>query len=657
MPKFCENCGGVVRDDAQYCPNCGFAMNQEQSTGKANGLHSNQNEVANPKRLLNWMKQSEPEGEKQQGTLADLQSRYAPVDSWDEERRMENDSFAEFDDDIDDIEEEELDDLPKKKRGLFSLFLGSFGKSAVYQDEEDDDEDDEEDEYEEDEDQYYGEDEELEEEAIAPGGVMNSGLTPRDYDHTFGVNKNLSTQDEAMLKWNEKLDEEDEEEDGYLIYEDEGGFLKKIVIACLVVILLTTAVFLGVKMLNGREQPVVQESDAELEELKNTAILFFQEIGEVEGKDLLDYGKLYFGNYQGTEEELASQITQFSDYIHAGDLQLLAVESAAITGNIGAVKLSLSGLDEAVAIFEESQFRLMGDIWRFDFAYFASKAMIETPMIDVPDISEDQEAIVATLRAFNDAWIRYVNTGASDVFTYLNPGSSAYSRIANANVNNLTEELLELELKNVTVDGSRGTVEAYEKFKKNRSGEVTIATYRWLYRLVEVDGDWLVDDYTALSTTSPETDPPAAESEVEPEVAPEPVTDNPSVVPEGFSLEGSFSGGVSGAADAIDMIRYGVSTDRLVFDFLLAGEMTPNVPPYEVKAVDGGIMVTLREIESVKGYEGLTLGGLLVDMDEPVKLQDGYSLMFYLNDNTYYRAFSLASNSESSARLVIDFVQ
>ena len=53
MPRFCENCGGVVRDDAEYCPNCGFEMEEPDDLSE---VEETTEAGFTPKNLLHWMK-------------------------------------------------------------------------------------------------------------------------------------------------------------------------------------------------------------------------------------------------------------------------------------------------------------------------------------------------------------------------------------------------------------------------------------------------------------------------------------------------------------------------------------------------------------------------------------------------------------------------
>ncbi|QRN84708.1 zinc ribbon domain-containing protein [Clostridia bacterium] len=659
MPRFCENCGGVVRDDADYCPNCGYEMDEP------NDLEEKQPKTESnfiPKKLLHWMKSDDEYVEENisvesvgaekeaRGTLEDLRQRFNRVQ--DEEPDEREDYQEDFEEDdleedslMDGYEEDILEEKPKKK-GLLSLFAGAFGKNDVYGDDEEDEFEDEEDEFEE-------EDEEEEE---------------------YGVDETISNQ-EPIKRWKQNDDyyEEDESEDEYLIYDEEKGFLKRILIICLSVIALTALVFLGVKLFSGGAEPEIVAVDEQTEALESSAILFFEEVHDVDPTELADYDQIYFGNYEGDETSLEEDLSVFSYYTQYSDMQVESVESSAITGNIGAVKLILEGTAESKEYFEENQFRLFGDEWKFDFGYFAQKidgASVVPSESSEPqnpedatdsegtaDITAEKQAVVQTIRDFDEAWIEYVNTTASGVFNYLNPGSVAYSRLANANVSGLKEELLELELSNVEVDGNKASVEAYEKFKKNRSGEVSIVTYRWLYELEKVDGEWLVDDYSKIDTSSQTQEPTQEEPAQE-----EPAQDEEKPVAssgllDGFTLDKSFSGGASGGGDEVQEIRYSATTNRLVLEIAMDGEKTDTVGPYQVKRSSEGILVTLNGVKQVTSNLPDFSGGLLIGMKSPSVSSDSVSIEFNIGTDVGYKVFALGANNDTTARLVIDFAK
>lgn len=662
MPRFCENCGGVVRDDADYCPNCGYEMDEPDDLEEKQP--KNESSFI-PKKLLHWMKSddeyiddendvdSSESGNESRGTLEDLRQRYnhAQDESPDEIEADQEDSgeedlveeplfMDEYEENLEDLEE------PKpKKKGFLSLFAGAFGKNDVYGDDEDESEYDFESE-----DEFEDEDEDEDEEE-------------------YGVDETISNQ-EPIKRWKQNDDhydyEDDDSENEYLIYDEERGFLKRILIICISVIALSLLVFLGVKFFSGGEEPEIVAASEQTEGLEASALHFFEDVQGVDPSELADYDQIYFGNYEGDEASLEEDLDIFSYYVQYSDMQVNSVESSAITGNIGAVKINIEGSSESKEYFEENQFRLFGDDWKFDFGFFAQKIdgaavipagdtdPLNTEEVDDPeetgDVSAEKEEVVQTIRDFDEAWIKYVNTSANGVFDYLNPGSVAYSRLANANVSGLEEELLELELSNVTIEGNKASIEAYEKFKKNKNDEVSIVTYRWLYQLEKVGGKWLVDDYSTVDNAS-QTQEPAQEEPVQDEEEPA-VT---SGIPEGFTLEGSFSGGDDGGGDEVQSIRYSGATNRLVLEVTLDGEKTDAVGPYQVKRSDDGIVVTLSGVTKCTSDVPDLSGGLLKGMNTPSVSGDSVSVEFKIGTDVGYKVFALGANSDTTARLVIDF--
>jgi hypothetical protein len=652
MPKFCEHCGGVVRDDAEYCPNCGYEM---EETDDLNEVKPRPETSFTPKKLLHWMKSDdeyieEVDGEEAaevkddgRGTLDDLRQRYGQAEQEDQENHYHANS--ETDDYTDDVEDEDMDeyeepeeyeeqseDVPKGK-GLLALFKGAFGKGDVYGDEEDE-------EYEDDEDKYASQEEDEE-----------------DYDQSYGIDDTISNQ-ASIKRWKQNDESYGDEEDEYMIYDQGESFLKKIIIVCVAIIAFSALVFIGVRMFTGGEEPVISVVDERVEVLETSAVGFFKEVRDVNATDLSEYGKLYFGNYEGDETSLEADLSMFSYYAQYSDMEVQSIESSAITGNIGAVKIVLAGSEEAKTYFEESQFRLFGEEWKFDFGYFAKKLEGSTTEPSEPadsdepgetiDLNAEKQEVVQSIRDFDSAWITYVNTGADQVFDYLNPGSAAYNRLANANVAGLNEELLELELSNVKVDGSRASIEAYEKFKKNRDGEVTIATYRWLYELKKVGGIWLVDDYSKLDSTSEVQPSPEESIDEEDPVA-------TSGLPEGFTLDANFSGGNSSGGNEVQNVRFSAVSNRLVLEIAEDGQSTESIGIYQVKRSDDGIMVVLSGVEQFTSDAPDLSGGFLTGMNTPLISGDNLSVEFEIGTDIGYKVFALSSNNDTTARLVIDF--
>jgi hypothetical protein len=115
----------------------------------------------------------------------------------------------------------------------------------------------------------------------------------------------------------------------------------------------------------------------------------------------------------------------------------------------------------------------------------------EPDAVVVDEAYEVEKAIIA----FNNAWIKYVNDNNQDFFNYVVKNSTAYNNAKNFDKTNLKEEFLTMDISNIVVNGNVATARVYEEIRKDRSGEISISKYNWLYDLVKKDGKWLVNGY------------------------------------------------------------------------------------------------------------------------------------------------------------------
>lgn len=620
MPRFCENCGGVVRDDEKACPHCGFTEAADESSSP----------------LMTWMTQGEggPPQDENRGSLEDLRRKYG---------------------------KEKGDKGKDKDSSLGSLFKGAFASDEVYSEGEGD--------------RPEAPDQERED-------IKDTEDTSYSYQKDLPSPAYAAYRDEEddyEDDYEDDIEDDEEIEDIYSedesMYDDDSSFLKKIIIVCGILILIAGFLYLGVRYFAQETQGTeagLEETQEKEEAVKDKAQDFFAGLLALEGDRLDDQASIYFGNYQKDEDALSQDLSVLAGLLEE-DLVFAEAEYARVTGSTAAVKMKMEGPQEAVDLLGESKFVLFGQDWKFDFAFFAAK--LEEEGLAGPgqeaegDESEGQEAgftktdLTDQVSAFNEAWIDYVNTGRQDVFNYLQPASSAYRRIAKADVQGLEESLLEHRLSDVTIDGEKGQLTAYEKYKKTRDGRVTIAEYDWRYELVYEEGQWLISDYRSIDKPEP-TPEPTPQPEKDPEEKPEGEADKPAEesgteedpLPEGFSQDKTYEGGAVGGGDRIAGIRFSSATNRLVIDFTKGSDFTDTLPPYRLTASDQGIRISLDNL--VK--EDLSLpatGGLLKGIALGPSSEEEIQILIKLEEGTYYKAFSLASNQEKSARLVVDFIK
>lgn len=648
MPRFCENCESVIRDESRECPHCGAPAEP--------GPDALSREGPGPRRLLDWMKGEEPRGASPAAEVQDL-NRGVPAERF-RERETGGDlpeaSADRTGGTQEDFGEEEFPEDPPRPGFFRNLFSRSFSQEGVYGEDWDE-----------------GGPEEAEEDGevpdhreASPDGFpgafppppppppppsFSAGDTrelpgPPAREDTFGYEKTIGTGRGPIDRWGQDDEGESGLETDESIYGRDGGFLRRLLVLCLVIVAVVGLGYAGTRLLGGRggvEPPPAV--DPRLEELREVAGEFFRQVPDQTTDELAGSGWIYFGGYEGDEEELSNDLAVFHFFTRFETLQVQAVSEAAITGNTGAVRLDLEGSEEARALFSDSQFRFVDDEWQFDFGFFASKIR-EQESPDTgrePEPADPERAIRDLLVAFNDDWIRYINEGDRRVFSYLAPGSAAYRKLSNVDVRGLSQEILALELGRFTQNGDRATIEAYEKFRKVQDGETTTVEYRWLYELRRSGGQWQITDYRSRDPA------PAPAPAPEPDPAPAPA------LPGGFTRDGSFSGGTAGGDGTLAAVRYSAQTNRVVFD--LAGD-TGQPVRYGVTPVDGGIRVRFDSGSAEGAALPAVEGGLLREVRAPAPSEGGYHVDLLLVGGAAYRVFALPADGDLPARVVIDLV-
>jgi len=490
---------------------------------------------------------------------------------------------------------------------------------------------------------------------------------PAGLEETYGFEDTLGRSDDYIRRWDSALETDVEPEDyydeEYSIYENHNNFLKKVAVICGAVIGVVLLGFLLVTFLGGRSAGAGAD-EGETAALMEAAENFFADFRNLSAEELAEYEGISFERYTGDQETLAEELNILAFYGSSPEITFLEVTRAVLEGDAGLIEVKIEGSPEAEDLLGTSQFRRIGDQWKFDFAFFSGRlngtlpeedpdSAGEPPAGEEPedtpavDPEQDEIAINKLIQDFNQAWIRYVNSGDKGVLDYLSPGSVAYQRVSSAASGSLKQELLELKLSDVKVDGDRGSIRAYEKFRKEEGSQVTMVEYTWRYDVVRLNGLWKIENYTKLESSV---------TEVKPET-PEPEESEPTVIPDSFTRDGSFSGGSGGTGFEITQIRYSGDTNRLVLDFLQEGTNAQSPPTFSVNRTDSGIVLTVTGAEkATAAVPQPGSGEPITSVEKPVKTTDGYRIEIRFSGDTAYTAFGLNAGDDRPARIVLDFL-
>lgn len=491
---------------------------------------------------------------------------------------------------------------------------------------------------------------------------------PAGLEETYGFEDTLGRSDDYIRRWDSALETDVEPEDyydeEYSIYENHNNFLKKVAVICGAVIGVVLLGFLLVTFLGGRSAGAGGD-DGETAALTEAAENFFADFRNLSAEELAEYDGISFERYTGDQETLAEELNILAFYGSAPEITYREVTRAVIEGDAGLVEVEIDGSPEAKDLLGTSQFRRIGDQWKFDFSFFSGRLHGTPPEEGEPgggetpstgeepeepaasDPEQDEIAISKLIQDFNQAWIRYVNSGDKGVLEYLSPGSVAYQRVSSAASGNLKQELLELKLSNVKAEGDRGSIRAYEKFRKEEGSQTTLVEYTWRYDVVRLNGLWKIENYTKLESSV---------TEVKPET-PEPEEKEPNVIPDSFTRDGSFSGGSGGTGFEISQIRYSGDTNRLVLDFLQEGTNAQSPPTFSVTRTDSGIVLTVTGADkATAAVPQPGSGEPITSVEKPVKTTDGYRIEIRFSGDTAYTAFGLNAGDDRPARIVLDFM-
>ncbi len=493
---------------------------------------------------------------------------------------------------------------------------------------------------------------------------------PDPEEETYGFEETMGS-DDYIRKWDQVLEAE-EDEDPYdddfdhSIYDRHNNFLRKVAVICLTIIALVAGGFLLISSVAGRstdEEP--GPDDEALEALKADAYHFFLDVKDMDEESLATYEGMDFGRYDEEEGQFEEDLSLFLFYTRYSDMTIQEVVHAHIQGSLGLVEFEIDGPEDAVALFRESQFRLDNDRWRFDFASFVRQVRGDGPEL-IPeepgeepsepsrDVEADEIAITRTAQEFNTAYHRFVNSADTAVRNHLLPGSSAVDRLNATPTEGISHERLELNLSNVSVRDERGSIQVSETFRRTENGTVTLVEYTWRYDLTLSNNQWLIDHYTRLSSSV---------QEVKPEQSPpdEPAGEEPSdpvVIPEGFTSDGTITGGTESTGNEVREMRYSPENHRLVLDLFRDGAQAETPVRFELKKADGGVILTLWGVDRFSAVvPELGAGQPVSSIEKPVKTTDGYRMEIRLAEGAAYNAFGLNRAEGRPARIVLDFVK
>ena len=107
----------------------------------------------------------------------------------------------------------------------------------------------------------------------------------------------------------------------------------------------------------------------------------------------------------------------------------------------------------------------------------------------------DKEILTEIIHGFNEAWIDYVNEGATDLFEYTRTDAQIEADLLKLNVEGLQQELMEIQVNDIVIDGDIAYIYDYERFRKVKDGVETFKEYNWVYTAKKVDGKWLLEGY------------------------------------------------------------------------------------------------------------------------------------------------------------------
>lgn len=119
-----------------------------------------------------------------------------------------------------------------------------------------------------------------------------------------------------------------------------------------------------------------------------------------------------------------------------------------------------------------------------------------------PNISS-KDGLKKLIFDFNYAWVDYVNNGSKKVYNYIVPKGDIERIANNFDREGVKQQYIDIQVKDVDVDGNSAYIKVYEKLNVNRKGKAYIKEYNWVYEAQKRDGEWLLKKYTKDNSIIP----------------------------------------------------------------------------------------------------------------------------------------------------------
>jgi len=106
---------------------------------------------------------------------------------------------------------------------------------------------------------------------------------------------------------------------------------------------------------------------------------------------------------------------------------------------------------------------------------------------------DTQDLLFWLVVRFDHAWIRYINAGDDEIFSYIQNGSQIYNTAVNYKKDHprLKERILRIYDNDTTISGNQADIFVYERVEEtNTDSSVTMQEYNWKYSAVKENGIW-----------------------------------------------------------------------------------------------------------------------------------------------------------------------
>lgn len=122
---------------------------------------------------------------------------------------------------------------------------------------------------------------------------------------------------------------------------------------------------------------------------------------------------------------------------------------------------------------------------------------MKSPEASIANTSEstDVDRIKGVIFKFDELWIDFVNQGETELLTYVYSGSPVEAMINNYTRDDTKQKYLNIEIKDVKINGATADVRVYEKIQQTKGEEIQIFEYNWVYHLMKNGEQWYVHSY------------------------------------------------------------------------------------------------------------------------------------------------------------------